>query len=86
MKKLDVLEEHPDYYIRDLYDVVPLNDPNNADKVWIYVIKDFKDALLNQPFYDNYSSSGSHGRKYVERYLRGNEYDYKLEILSSFRM
>lgn len=84
--KLDILEEHPDYYTRDLYNVVPLNDPKNVVQVWIYVIRDFKVELLNQPFYETYSSFGSHGRKYVERYLRGDTYDYKVEILSSFRI
>ncbi|CAH1988552.1 unnamed protein product [Acanthoscelides obtectus] len=68
LQKLDILEEHPEYYIRDPYDIKPLA-PNQAEtKAWIYMIRDFKPELLNQTFYESYSNSycSSKGLKYVE--------------------
>ncbi|XP_018571032.1 putative gamma-glutamylcyclotransferase CG2811 isoform X2 [Anoplophora glabripennis] len=66
LAKLDTLEDHPNYYIRDLYDVESLNETREKTKAWIYVIKNFKKDLLNQPFYESYSNSGSHGKRYME--------------------
>lgn len=81
LANLDILEEHPDFYVRDLYPVTPLNGEKDDVHAWIYVIKKYKQQLLNVPFYEKYSSSGNHGRKYVERYLREDITDYKLETL-----
>lgn len=80
LKTLDILEDHPDFYVRDYYSVNPLNDPQKAIKVWIYAIKQFNTDLLEEPFLENYSNSGNHGRKYVLRYLRDENYNYKSEI------
>lgn len=81
---LDILEDHPDFYVRDYYCVNPLNDPQNSIKVLIYVIKKFNINLLEEPFLENYSNNGSHGRKYVLRYLREDNYNYKSEISPFF--
>lgn len=85
LEKLDILEDHPIFYKRDLYNVVPIHKPNDTDQVWIYVIKNFNHDLLKQPFLESYSSLGNHGRRYVDRYLRNDSHDYKLEILSTFK-
>ncbi|KAG5899877.1 hypothetical protein JTB14_012340 [Gonioctena quinquepunctata] len=63
---LDILEDHPNFYIRELHDVAPLNDQNSTVKAWIYMVKNFKKDLLNEPFFESYKSAGSHGKKYVE--------------------
>ncbi|XP_044265086.1 putative gamma-glutamylcyclotransferase CG2811 isoform X1 [Tribolium madens] len=81
---LDTLEDHPNFYIREEKDVLLLNS-NEKIKTWIYFIKDFKDDLLNKTTYESYSNAGSHGLKYVERYLRGDTYDHKLEILKTVK-
>lgn len=85
LKMLDILEDHPNFYVRELYDVAPINNPEVVQKVSIYVIKNFNNDLLNQPLLANYSTFGSHNRKYIERHLRDSNYDYKFEILSSFQ-
>nr|CAI5847563.1 unnamed protein product [Callosobruchus analis] len=86
LEKLDILEEHPDFYIRDLYDIKPLASNEPETKAWIYMIRDFKPELLNQTFYDSYSNSycSSLGQKYVERYLRSNTIDHRTCILENY--
>ncbi|XP_019868611.1 putative gamma-glutamylcyclotransferase CG2811 isoform X2 [Aethina tumida] len=64
LAKLDILEEHPDFYVRELYDVVRSDGDNEIVKVWIYMIKKFKPDYLTHTTYENYSSHGSHGRPY----------------------
>ncbi|XP_060536574.1 flap endonuclease 1 isoform X2 [Cylas formicarius] len=67
LKKLDILEDHPNYYVRGLYDVQNLDAEREfTEKAWIYVIKNFKEDLLSQTYFENYSNSGDHGLKYVE--------------------
>ncbi|XP_066254810.1 putative gamma-glutamylcyclotransferase CG2811 isoform X1 [Euwallacea similis] len=79
LEDLDVLEEHPDYYIREQYEV-ERSDTAETEKVWIYMIKTFNKALLKRPFLKSYSSSGPHGLKYVSRYSRDSSNNYKQEI------
>lgn len=82
LENLDILEEHPNYYVREQYEVERLDDPSKVESsVWIYMIKTFKKTLLDCPFLDSYSSQGPHGLVYVSRYLRNDTYDYKKEIL-----
>lgn len=82
LKNLDYLEDHPNYYVREQYDVQRVDAPDQAtEKVWIYMIKSFKKELLNRPFFESYSNNGSHGLKYVERYLRDETTDHKTELL-----
>lgn len=83
MAKLDILEDHPNYYIRDLYDIEASNETHEKIKAWIYVIRNFRKELLNQPFYESYSNSGNHEKRYMERYLRDDANDHKTEILSN---
>ncbi|CAH1110415.1 unnamed protein product [Psylliodes chrysocephalus] len=74
---LDILEDHPNFYVREKFDVCLLNKDNSTAQVWIYVIKNFNPKLLNEPFYKSYSSNGPHGKKYVERYLRDGSLNYR---------
>lgn len=67
LAKLDILEEHPDFYVRELYDVERSDGDNEIVKVWIYMIKKFKPDYLTHTTYENYSSQGSHGRPYSTR-------------------
>ncbi|CAG9860314.1 unnamed protein product [Phyllotreta striolata] len=76
---LDILEDHPTFYVREKFNV-SLLDSARTEEVWIYVIKNFNPKLLEEPFYECYSSTGSHGKKYVERYLRDGSLDYR-EVL-----
>ncbi|XP_048477759.1 putative gamma-glutamylcyclotransferase CG2811 isoform X1 [Plutella xylostella] len=67
LSKLDILEGHPDYYIREVDDVVPKTlDNSNHVKCWVYFLKNFKKELLSKPMLETYSSSGSHGLPYTE--------------------
>ncbi|KAJ8967414.1 hypothetical protein NQ314_002921 [Rhamnusium bicolor] len=50
LTKLDILEDHPNYYIRDLYDIEPLDGQNNITKAWIYIIKNFKKGVIKSGF------------------------------------
>jgi len=68
MKRLDELEEHPDFYKREQRLV--LMEDGTERLCWIYVIQRFRENLLDLPFLSNYSSSGPHGLVYCERYLR----------------
>lgn len=82
--QLDILEDHPNYYIRTKYDVEKLDGENKGTvvpDVWIYTIKNFKPELLKRTFYESYSNSGDHGLRYVERYLRGDTKSHKTDIL-----
>lgn len=78
---LDILEEHPVFYTRDLNTVTPLNSETKETRVWIYFIKKFRPELLHQQFYERYSNFDSHGKKYIARYLRGEDSDFKTLIL-----
>ncbi|XP_069364110.1 putative gamma-glutamylcyclotransferase CG2811 isoform X2 [Maniola hyperantus] len=66
--KLDILEDHPNYYVRELDDII-LNK-NSFDqetiKCWVYFLKNFRPELLSKPQLENYSSAGSHGLPYLE--------------------
>lgn len=81
LANLDVLEDHPKFYVREEIDFECLNGSGRV-KAWIYFIKKFQAGLLNGDTFESYSSKGDHGLKYVERYLRGTDADYKREILA----
>ncbi|KAG7189140.1 hypothetical protein KM043_008708 [Ampulex compressa] len=77
LKKLDELEEHPDFYERTEEDVLwateaKLKAKNNFEevgtltKVWIYFLPKFKQSLLDKPTYASYSNEADHGLKYCE--------------------
>lgn len=80
LKNLDILEDHPNYYIREPCQVRSL-DENSSITAWIYFIKNFKPELLKKQMFESYSNNGNHGLKYVSRYLRNDTVDYKTEIL-----
>ncbi|XP_068621972.1 putative gamma-glutamylcyclotransferase CG2811 [Battus philenor] len=69
LAKLDILEDHPNYYIREIDNVeIMKSDTNETQKIkcWIYFLKNFKEELLSRQMLENYSSSGSHGMPYLE--------------------
>ncbi|XP_022817281.1 putative gamma-glutamylcyclotransferase CG2811 isoform X2 [Spodoptera litura] len=69
LSKLDILEDHPNYYIREIDDIVikdTLSQCPQEEKCWVYFLKNFKPELLKRPYMDNYSSNGSHGLQYME--------------------
>ncbi|CAK1593130.1 unnamed protein product [Parnassius mnemosyne] len=66
---LDILEDHPNYYIREIDNIeIKKDDVDNTEtmKCWIYFLKSFKEELLTKPMLENYSSAGSHGLPYLE--------------------
>lgn len=77
---LDILEDHPNYYIREETEVHSL-DESNKFKAWLYFIKNFKPSVLKQQMFESYSNYDEHGLKYVNRYLRTNGVDHKKDIL-----
>lgn len=78
LSDLDTLEDHPNFYVREKFNVKLLNsEQSTTENVWIYVIVNFQPRLLNETCYEMYSNLGSHGKKYVERYLRDKSFDYK---------
>ncbi|KAL7286171.1 hypothetical protein TKK_0019540 [Trichogramma kaykai] len=94
LKELDKLEEHPDFYIRMEEDILlaPEKDITNGSnfesigestKAWIYLLPNFKESLLELPMLTSYSNEGSHGLKYIERYLRDCSFNHRNEVLNS---
>lgn len=82
LKNLDILEDHPNFYRREEFEVARDDGPEGAnDRVWIYTIRQFKKELLNNSFLKSYSDKGSHGLRYVERYLRDQSFDIKTAVL-----
>jgi gamma-glutamylaminecyclotransferase len=68
LQELDVLENHPTLYERELQEVK--SSDGTLLKVWIYLLKTFKPEMLELEFYDCYESKGEHGKVYISRYLR----------------
>ncbi|XP_004924989.2 putative gamma-glutamylcyclotransferase CG2811 isoform X2 [Bombyx mori] len=67
LSNLDILEDHPNCYIRDKNDIV-LTDSTHRTvmKCWVYFLKMFKPELLSKPFLEDYKSEGDHGMRYCE--------------------
>lgn len=65
-----MLENHPTLYMRELQDVVASD--GRELKAWIYLLKTFKEEMLELELLSSYSSRGDHGKVYVSRYLREN--------------
>lgn len=83
LEKLDVLEDHPNFYIREIEEVELINSKEDKIvKCWIYFLKKFKPSLLNEEYLKEYHSTGSHGKQYAERYLRDPSYHAKTDVLS----
>ncbi|XP_053621595.1 putative gamma-glutamylcyclotransferase CG2811 isoform X2 [Plodia interpunctella] len=67
LSKLDILEDHPNYYIREIdYIEIIKAGKKEVEKCWVYFLKNFKPELLHRPTMECYSSSGSHGLPYME--------------------
>ncbi|XP_026742050.1 putative gamma-glutamylcyclotransferase CG2811 isoform X2 [Trichoplusia ni] len=67
--KLDILEDHPNYYVRELDDINTIKDKSNEEvmfKCWVYFLKKFKPELLRRPMLESYSSLGPHGLPYMD--------------------
>ncbi|KAK7792149.1 hypothetical protein R5R35_000416 [Gryllus longicercus] len=77
LKHLDVLEEHPDFYVREIREV---QSENKRIDAWVYFIKKFRPNLLNEPFLEEYSSYGSHGKRYGEGENSHSSYDAQKDI------
>ncbi|VVC89404.1 unnamed protein product [Leptidea sinapis] len=55
------------WYIREIDDIVVKKDGSEEIiKSWVYLLKNFRRELLQGKLYENYSSSGGHGLKYLE--------------------
>ncbi|CAF4833927.1 unnamed protein product [Pieris macdunnoughi] len=83
LSKLDILEDHPKWYIREIDDIIVKTQGTNKEEImkcWVYFLKNFRSDLLRKQLYDNYSSSGAHGLKYLERSKRDPKHDYYSEI------
>ena len=68
MAKLDELENHPHLYVRQQKQFTTAND--SIIEAWIYLLKDYKLEMLELEYYESYQSEGSHGKRYVPRYVR----------------
>ncbi|KAF4531703.1 hypothetical protein B566_EDAN012510 [Ephemera danica] len=65
LEHLDVLEDHPNFYVREQEDIS--TDPDRKiQKCWVYLIKKFRHELLQQPHLECYESKGPHGLQYCE--------------------
>ncbi|XP_075218565.1 putative gamma-glutamylcyclotransferase CG2811 isoform X2 [Lycorma delicatula] len=63
--KLDILEEHPNYYIRRI-EPIQMNAENNIIECWTYFLKEHKVELLTRQMFTSYDSKGDHGLVYCE--------------------
>lgn len=83
LAKFDELECHPDYYTRIQEEVQMISKNGSNGKLirpWIYFLKNFRQELLALPYLDDYSSDGSHGLKYVSRYIRPTGENYYSDV------
>ncbi|KAK7482350.1 hypothetical protein BaRGS_00026369 [Batillaria attramentaria] len=74
---LDEFESHPKFYERTLTEVVVPDETKENDasstrtiKCWAYFLKNYKPNMLQLEAYPSYDTRGSHGLRYVERYMR----------------
>ncbi|XP_045457686.1 putative gamma-glutamylcyclotransferase CG2811 isoform X2 [Melitaea cinxia] len=81
LSKLDILEDHPNYYIRVIDDIIVNNaGKEEIEKCWVYFLKNFRPELLAKEQFENYTSEGSHGLKYLERSKRDPNDNYYPEV------
>ncbi|KAJ8707245.1 hypothetical protein PYW08_011379 [Mythimna loreyi] len=69
LSKLDILEDHPNYYVREIDDITVTDAvTKNQESVqcWVYFLKNFKEELLLRPRFDSYSATGPHGLVYMD--------------------
>lgn len=80
LQNLDILEEHPTFYTRELEQIELCTDDVELES-WIYLLKKFKPKMLEMEYFADYSSSGAHGLVYAERYQRDPFYNYKQDVM-----
>ncbi|CAB3223116.1 unnamed protein product [Arctia plantaginis] len=75
--RLDLLEDHPNYYEREQDDILIVKENSFSgqateqhERCWVYFLRKFKPELLKYPMLDSYTSGGPHGKQYLES---GNE-------------
>uniref|UniRef100_A0A2A4JLL5 Gamma-glutamylcyclotransferase family protein n=1 Tax=Heliothis virescens TaxID=7102 RepID=A0A2A4JLL5_HELVI len=72
LQKLDILEDHPNYYVREKDHIVIKSLESTGEETeknvlcWVYFLKNFKPELLKRPHLESYSSQGSHGMPYMD--------------------
>lgn len=72
LAKLDELEDHPNFYERELT-TIDVTQNAKGDQLstqkecWCYFLKKYKPRMLDLPYLESYDSKGDHGLKYVER-------------------
>ncbi|XP_038217675.1 putative gamma-glutamylcyclotransferase CG2811 isoform X1 [Zerene cesonia] len=69
LSKLDILEDHPKWYIREIDDILVKKPGSNDEEIvkcWVYFLKNFRPELLKRQLFECYTSSGTHGLKYLE--------------------
>ncbi len=71
LAKLDELENHPTLYVRQVHSFEAAD--GKIIEAWIYLLREYKPEMLELEFYESYSSEGSHGKRYVSRYIRDTE-------------
>lgn len=89
LSRLDILEDHPTFYEREIDEIKLIEDNDNQTnetpekivKCWVYFLKKYKPSLLTQDRMIEYSSTGPHGKPYLERYLRDPGYHAKVDVL-----
>lgn len=80
LRQLDILEEHPTFYTRELEQIVLCTDDVELES-WIYLLKKFKPEMFEREHFADYSSSGAHGLVFVERYQRDPSYNCKQAVI-----
>lgn len=77
---LDLLENHPTYYLRKQLPIAIEASaecfPDTVINCWTYLLHNFKPSLLTLPYFDCYSSKGTHGLPYVEKDKRSGHNTY----------
>lgn len=87
LSRLDVLENHPSFYVRDRDMIKVIPDKKNEDLVeteiecWIYFLKQFKPSLLSEPYLTEYHSEGDHAKPYTLPHNRVPGYQPKTDVL-----
>ncbi|XP_026480866.1 putative gamma-glutamylcyclotransferase CG2811 [Ctenocephalides felis] len=80
LSNLDVLEDHPNLYVRELADV---SSDESRHSCWIYLLKTFPPALLSALFLENYTNKPPNPL-YAPRSSRTidikDDLDYKLVV------
>lgn len=83
LQDLDILEDHPSYYVREQKQFQPLDNKSETLTAWVYFIKNFKPELLKERTLESYSDNNPYGLKYTARYLRKENDDYRTQVFNN---